>query len=367
MRLALIQSWSEGALILSDSLSKHIDNCLTCRACETMCPAHVPYSRLVNDFRAETANSSLNSFEKLAVNNLTGNHRGVLNTLTRFYQKSRLSKLGFAPTLDALLPTHVKTNRLNKHYPSFAEHNRGHVALFTGCASEVVDSSTLNAAIFILQHCGYDVSVPTNQVCCGAINLHAGEKEKSTSLATKNSEVFTQTNYDAIITVASGCGSTIAEYNNELADSVVDINAFITPHLSTLAFNPLQASAWLHTPCTLKNTPHGERSTDIPNMLSNINGLTIHTVDANQHCCGAAGTYMLTHEETANNLRSEALTPIIKQPTHYLLTSNIGCAMHLRAGLTEAGLSTETLHPVSLLAQQLKVSRCNELTHLPTC
>ncbi|MGB1427236.1 MAG: 4Fe-4S dicluster domain-containing protein, partial [Cycloclasticus sp.] len=38
-RLALIQGWSEGQLELSDTLTQHIDNCLTCRACEKMCPA----------------------------------------------------------------------------------------------------------------------------------------------------------------------------------------------------------------------------------------------------------------------------------------------------------------------------------------
>jgi len=53
-RLALIQGWSEGHLKLSDKLSQHIDNYLTCRACESMCPAEVPYARPVNGFRSET-------------------------------------------------------------------------------------------------------------------------------------------------------------------------------------------------------------------------------------------------------------------------------------------------------------------------
>ena len=97
------------------------------------------------------------------------------------------------------------------------------------------------------------------------------------------------------------------------------------------------------------------KGTDISVALSAIGELDIKQFDDNQNCCGSAGSYMLTHKETADALLEKTLAPLKKQPTNYLLSSNIGCAMHLRAGLKQAGLNTEVLHPVSLLAQQLKV------------
>jgi glycolate oxidase iron-sulfur subunit len=36
-----------------------------------------------------------------------------------------------------------------------------------------------------------------------------------------------------------------------------------------------------------------------------------------------------------------------------LLSSNIGCALHLNAGLKERGSTIEVLHPVVLLERQL--------------
>jgi glycolate oxidase iron-sulfur subunit len=36
-----------------------------------------------------------------------------------------------------------------------------------------------------------------------------------------------------------------------------------------------------------------------------------------------------------------------------LLSSNIGCRLHLAAGLAEQGQAIATLHPLVLLAQQL--------------
>jgi len=319
-----------------------------------MCPAKVPYSRLINDFRAEThdANSSQgNSLEKKAVNTLIGEHRSTINKALRFVQKTGLTKLPIRGT--EYLPTHIASNNIRAENPSLAAKKRGRVALFTGCASETLDAKTLHDTIFLLQHCGFDVSIPQAQGCCGAIDLHAGNKEKHEQLAEKNTSAFKD--YDAIISVASGCGSTLTDYNNSLAQRVVDISDFLSEHLPTLSFNPLNASAWLHMPCTLKNTSYGLKGASIAPLLSKISGLDIHTFDSKQHCCGAAGTYMLSHKETANTLRDQALDPIKKHQTNYLLTSNIGCAMHLRAGLKQAGIRTDVLHPVSLLAQQLKV------------
>jgi len=319
-----------------------------------MCPAKVPYAKLINDFRSETSapsNHKLNWTERTAINCLTGQHQKGLNSLLRFYQKTGLNKLPLQ--LNDYLPAKTPANSFNRTSPSLASTKQGHVALFTGCATEALDPKTLKDTILLLQHCGFDITIPHMQNCCGAIDLHAGNKSKMLELSQNNQFAFSDNNYDAIITVASGCGSTLAEYDSPLASKVTDISDFIAPYLSTLSFEPLKASAWLHTPCTLKNAH--SKGTDITHLLSNISELNTQSFNADQMCCGAAGTYMLSHKDTANTLRDRALEPLTQQEPDYLLTSNIGCAMHLRAGLKSAGLNSNVLHPVSLLTQQLKV------------
>ena len=52
-RLYLMRGLSEGRIAPSDPLLDHLDLCLDCRACETVCPAGVPYSRLLEQTRGQ--------------------------------------------------------------------------------------------------------------------------------------------------------------------------------------------------------------------------------------------------------------------------------------------------------------------------
>ena len=52
-RIFLIKSLAEGRIGLTDSTVQHLDLCLGCRACETVCPSGVPYGQLIEAARAE--------------------------------------------------------------------------------------------------------------------------------------------------------------------------------------------------------------------------------------------------------------------------------------------------------------------------
>src|SRR5262245_9172199 len=52
-RIYLMRGLAEGRIAPSDSLVTHLDNCLDCRACETVCPAGVPYSHMLEAARGQ--------------------------------------------------------------------------------------------------------------------------------------------------------------------------------------------------------------------------------------------------------------------------------------------------------------------------
>ena len=72
------------------------------------------------------------------------------------------------------------------------------------------------------------------------------------------------------------------------------------------------------------------------------------------HCGGVAGVHMLEFPERAARLREDTLRQAAALAPTMLVSSNIGCRLHLAAGMDDAGGSWPHLHPLALLAQQLE-------------
>ena len=73
----------------------------------------------------------------------------------------------------------------------------------------------------VLQKNGCEVVLPKSQTCCGALHVHAGRKNDARALARRNIDAFlplTEAAFDAIVTNAAGCGSTLKEYHELLDD-----------------------------------------------------------------------------------------------------------------------------------------------------
>ena len=52
-RIYLMRGLAEGRIAPSEPLLHHLDLCLDCRACETVCPAGVPYGRMLEAARGQ--------------------------------------------------------------------------------------------------------------------------------------------------------------------------------------------------------------------------------------------------------------------------------------------------------------------------
>lgn len=89
-------------------------------------------------------------------------------------------------------------------------------------------------------------------------------------------------------------------------------------------------------------------------LLGKIPGAEIIPLPENKVCCGAAGTYHLTQVSIADQLRAPKIEHLKRLAPDILATSNSGCATFLAAGLRQAGLAVEVMHPVTLLERQLK-------------
>jgi len=166
-----------------------------------------------------------------------------------------------------------------------------------------------------------------------------------------------------VVAVASGCTAQLVEYDRiapsagatAFARRVHDVHAFVASHpaLGSLRFRPLEARVLLHTPCTQRNVVKA------PDALRKLleRGLTLEPLPQQPRCCGAAGSYFVTQPQMADALLAPKLARARETQATYVVSSNVGCAMHLAAGLRRAGIRTAVANPLALLNAQRASTR----------
>jgi len=283
----------------------HLDNCLQCRACETVCPSHMAFGQLFDQARVQllVKPSWLAKLALMLIENKIWLRR--LMPLLALYLKSGLQKpLRRSGLLKQLHLAEAKAllgkpalQALSERYPTSVT-QRGRVALFTGCIAEHFDRETLLAAIKLLNAIGYEVLVPPQQGCCGAIHQHNGQS--AAGLIDTNIAVFNALNVDAVLHTATGCGAMLSEYQNDdeagqlFRQRLCDISEFLVLYWpDDLQLMPSSLKVAVHEPCSQRNILKNQAA--VYALLQKIPGLSVVSLADNHICCGAGGSCMLTH------------------------------------------------------------------------
>jgi len=362
-RISLLAAMASGQLPATDHLNDLIHRCLLCRACETHCPSSVSFTRLMDKGRhllrqkLEPASIKSRITDKLIDFSLRNPE--WIRVAARFsWLLPLLPKTGDQKKVSNYLQSKQQHRRWRTEY--LAAEAGKQVSLFLGCVSRSVDGRTLDDAIYVLNRIGYSVIIPPQQSCCGALSLHAGREEEAIRMMQKNIHAFTSSEIPVIHT-ASGCGASLANYKDYLSDNgfsshIDEVSHFIDCHWpDTLKPGSEKLAVMLHTPCSLENST---ADTNAPfHLLSRFSKLDIRLVNSPYSCCGAAGTKMLTDLNVSSSLREPVLEQIAREMPDVVLTSNIGCALHLSEGLRKADIDIPVRHPISLVADILRNQR----------
>lgn len=369
-RIALIRSLNEGRLGPGSTLRIHLDRCLGCRACESVCPSAVPYGRLIDGAR-QLLRAPVPGPEPRPWWGGFVERRGLRRLLAGVLRFARLGGLERLAGLVAPAGTKRALALLGAARPGFFRRTAHaadgpRVALFTGCAAEVFDVQTLEAAERLLTRLGCRVDVPSAQSCCGALYQHDGLPGRARQLAQTNIAAFDIAECEAVLATASGCGAQLAEYagmypelfeasaTGRFPDKVRDISRYLHESglLDKARFHPLAKRVAVHTPCSLKHVLKAEIHPFA--LLERIPEISLLPLPDDTRCCGAAGKYLLSQPDMADALAQDKLDALKHLRPDILVTSNIGCALHLRAGIRREGLDIEVLHPVTLLERCMR-------------
>jgi glycolate oxidase iron-sulfur subunit len=155
---------------------------------------------------------------------------------------------------------------------------------------------------------------------------------------------------EILLTATPGCLGTLREDLN--GTEVHDALAFLDLHGDALRFRPLARKAVLHLPCTQVNVARAGGA--VQRLLGRIPDFEFEMLPTQGMCCGAAGSYMLEFPRRAAAQRQRVFENLPEPLPDLLLTANIGCRLHLGAGLRERGTPIGIQHPLVLLAQQLQ-------------
>jgi glycolate oxidase iron-sulfur subunit len=379
-RILLIKSLAEGRIGLSDSTVEHLSLCLDCRACETVCPAGVPYGRLIEAAKAEIEHRRPGSLMRRAFRwanfGLLLGHRRFLATAAaglRFYQATGLQRLVRATGLVRILPgTLPAWESLLPPLPGARERapiaartpaegtRRGRVAMLTGCVQAVAFGAHNRATARVLARNGWEVVAPPEQGCCGALNAHGGDHARALDMARRTIDVFERADVEAVVVNTSGCGAHMKAYGALLADdpayaerarrfaaSVRDLSEFLaaTPLRGPLA--PVPLTVTYHDPC---HVVHGQKIRSAPRqLLAQLPGLRVVDLPESDWCCGSAGIYNLTQPEMAARLLRRKVRHVMSTGAEAVITANPGCILQIQQGLREAGSPMKVLHLVELL------------------
>jgi glycolate oxidase iron-sulfur subunit len=366
-RLYLIRAAAEGRIGLSDTLTRHLDLCLGCRACETACPSGVPFGRLLEAARGQIERrgrpAAARARASLIYGMFSAPHRlGPLFRLLRFYQRSGLQRLvrasgvlRWSPRLgvmEGLLPAVPRRRGLPAVIPACGT-RRGRAGLLLGCVQRFLYPQVNEQTARLLALAGYDVIVPDRQGCCGALQLHGGRLDDFRRRARVLAARFSA-DVDYVVTNAAGCGSAMKEYGHWLPDDarvgtlagrtrdIVEILAG-----ADLPLRPLSGVAAYHDPCHLA---HGQKIRQEPRaLLARIPGLQLVDLPDSDTCCGSAGVYNLLEPELADRVLARKVETIAASGARILVTGNPGCLLQIARGCRERGLAIEVLHPVELL------------------
>ena len=365
-RIFLMRSLLEGTVTTDDpDVNEHIDRCLGCRACETVCPSGVPYGQLLEATRATLAIGRPKPFLARVI--LAVFRRPWL--LKPAMLASRLLAATPIPTLLSQTPGRfgfamamlASTARGLERggYRARGDGSRGRAAVLLGCVMEGLFTETNRATERVLVKNGYQLALAPGQRCCGALHAHAGDLEGAKHLARTNIVAFEKSGAEFIAVNAAGCGAIMKEYGHLLRDDpewneraaataarVRDVSELLA------AAGPVPGAALpvrvtYDAPCHLI---HAQRITQAPlSLLAAIPSLELVPLHESERCCGAAGIYNLIEPETSDLVLDEKLVNVHSTRASFVATGNPGCMMQIGAGLIRDGSSMRAVHPVDLL------------------
>jgi iron-sulfur cluster protein len=368
--------------------------CLSCNACETVCPVGIPLPRQILDVRKmvvaakglppvkravlgtmarpKTADLAFRLGSR-AQQPLTGGSRfvrlrrdPVLRAQTRWRSLPALDR---RPLRDRLQPGRF----LPGERPVVANAANGlTIALFPGCMTDRLYPEQGEAIVRVLRGLGANVVLPAGLNCCGLPANNSGDDRHARWMAAQTIRALERVRVDWIVSGSASCVATLSqdyehlfrtdvhwlERARRLARRVVNFTSFLTD-VAKLPSGALVGESRrvlaYHDSCQGLNALN--LMEEPRRVLRDVLGHDVRDLSESALCCGFGGSFSFEHPEVARRLMDRKLVDVEATGATVLVTDNQGCIMHLRGGCDASGRRIAVRHLAEIVADAIDARR----------
>ena len=331
-RIALMRAIDDGTVDVFDAAARDQGSfCLGCRACEPVCPADVPYGRLLEHLRDAQWTGRRRPLRVRPLLTFARSRdlirlAGRLRRHARFTPSGRFSKPP-CPVPQGLPP--------QSRHPGQGDGD----TLMLGCFERVLFPAVSRAAADTLP----GVRVARDQGCCGALHAHNGDVTGGERLATQLAD-----RPGRIVSTAGGCAAHLAAVVGR--DRVLDYSEALLERGPVpggpIVVDGRPARIGLQDSCHLRN---GLGVSDPPRTVLRTLGEYVEIPGA-ADCCGAAGTYAILRRRDSRRVLAAKLAALTHLDLDFLVVVNPGCQRQLMTAVRRARLRTKVVHLAELVA-----------------
>ena len=319
-----------------NEILSHLETCLACRGCETVCPSGVEYySAFQNTVKSHKLKQPKSVLSKLILHGIK--NRIWLSGFTKIlYVGKKLgifklfSKFNFDFAIQGKAIPDFPLKNISPGIHKTNSKSKGSAGLYVGCIMNEWFKKDHFSTISVLNKLGYDVFVPEVDICCGALHQHSGDSKSAEFLKTKSYKQFQDC--DFVIVNSAGCSAELKS-SFESGIKYLDIIEFISSQNLKIMTNFTGKIVW-DSPCHLS---HAQKLNHAPLEIFKKLGINPINWQGQELCCGGAGNYSLNNLIESEEILNFKMEQLSNLEFDYLITSNPGCFIQLQKGNQKYG------------------------------
>jgi iron-sulfur cluster protein len=367
--------------------------CLSCNACEMVCPVHIPLPRQILDVRAMVMEKKgmkrakrvvLKAYAKPSLMNVLfkiGARAQIPVTRGKPYVRLRKAPILRSQTRWRSLPALAKRPARDRQREFVAMTTTAPIpsavtgktaAIFPGCMTDRLYPEQAEAVATVLTAIGVRIVPAAGLHCCGLPAQNSGDLPNARAMAKQTITQLEKVDADYIVSGSASCVAVLAQdYLHQFRDDpewlpraqrlsarMMDFTSFLVNEAKIPAGSLSPKPGSQARTITYHDSCQGLNALGLSKepryLIEEVMGDSIAEIGENTLCCGFGGTFSIDYPTVAERLMNRKLRNAEATGARTIVTDNQGCIMHLRGGLDAQGKRIDVRHLAELLAERVR-------------